>query len=157
MNRTSHELVTAVVLENSELECTVWSGTGTEIVPFASFFPADRMKRVSPGHLIAYATSAEGLKVVVWRWYDAVVVGQVDDETIRIWEPGHGYVLAKRRFVEQHNRPGSRVYASSGLPGADWWVAGATAYPEPASVEIEDVRALLTRNGLWERAFQRPE
>jgi hypothetical protein len=31
---------------------------------------------VSPGHLVAVATAPDGSEVVVWRWYDAVVLGE---------------------------------------------------------------------------------
>ena len=46
--------------------------------------------------------------------------------------------------------PGGRAYACSGLPGAEWWVAGpVTARPEDADVELDDVVALYTEYELW--------
>jgi hypothetical protein len=31
---------------------------------------------VSPGHLVAVATAPDCSEVVVWRWHDAVVLGE---------------------------------------------------------------------------------
>jgi hypothetical protein len=61
--------------------------------------------------------------VRVWRWYDAVVLGEQRD-SLRLWEPAHGEVVARRRRVRQPHEPGTRAYLSAGLPGAEWWVAG---------------------------------
>ena len=65
----------AVVLRVSERDCETWAGGGVESIPFAPMFPAPRTERVRPGHLVAIATPASGPEVVVWRWYDAVVLG----------------------------------------------------------------------------------
>ena len=52
---------------------------------------------------------------------------------------------------------GSRVYASGGFPGAEWWAAGsATGSPERADVELAEVDALFTDSGLWADAFGPP-
>src|SRR5690554_2086555 len=92
-----------------------------------------RGKRVSPGHLVAVATGPSGADVAVWRWYDAVVLASEDDGSARLWEPAHGEVVARARDSYQNQDPGSRAYASAGLPGADWWVAGsANGAPQPA-------------------------
>jgi len=89
--------------------------------------------------------------VVVWRWYDAVILGEADGQ-IRLWEPAHGEVLAQARDPRRAHRPGSRAYLSAGLAGADWWVAGATvARAETAVVELDEVRRFLTRHDLWDR------
>jgi len=41
------------------------------------------------------------------------------------------------------------VYLSAGLPGADWWVAGAVVdRPEVAVVEVDEVEGFLTGHGL---------
>ncbi len=61
---------------------------------YARPFPASRTERVAPGQLVAVATAADGSDVVIWRWFDAVVLEGVDG-AIRLWEPAHGTVLAR--------------------------------------------------------------
>jgi len=98
---------------------------------------------------VAVATAADGAEVVVWRWYDAVVLGD-EGSFVRMWEPAHGEVVAQPRRPGQHRQPGSRAYLSAGLPGADWWVAGAAvATAEDADVELDEVRRFCTELGLW--------
>ena len=92
-------------------------------------FPSPRVERVSPGHLVAIATGPDGTGVVVWRWYDAVVLGTEDDGSARLWEPAHGEVIAQPRASYGTQDPGSRAYASAGLPGAEWWVACSASGP----------------------------
>jgi hypothetical protein len=115
-------------------------------------FPAPRTERVSPGHLVAIAAAADGTEAVVWRWYDAVILGE-EDGLVRLWEPGHGEVLARSRFAGQAGRPrqpGTRAYLSAGLPGADWWVAGpAVADAAVADVELAEVAQFCTEHNLW--------
>lgn len=90
----------------------------------------------------------------MWRWYDAVVVEQGDDASVRVWEPGHGEVVARTRSLDLRLEPGSRVSASAGLPGAEWWVAGVVGpRPEETDVELAEVRALYAENELWPVAF----
>lgn len=138
----------------NEHECGVWSGGDVEWVRFAPMFPAPRMERVSPGHLVAIATGPSGTDVVVWRWYDAVVLGPEGDGLVRLWEPAHGEIIARARATYDRQNPGSRAYASSGLPGAEWWVAGAAAgVADAAAVDLDEVHALYTQNGLWSRVF----
>ena len=118
-------------------------------------FPAPREERVSPGHLVAIATGQSGADAVVWRWYDAVILGQESDGSVRLWEPAHGEVLAQARASYEKQDPGSRAYASAGLPGASWWVAGSTSgKPSTANVELGDVEAMYTTNGLWPAVFE---
>jgi hypothetical protein len=106
--------------------------------------------------LVAVATGPKGTGVVMWRWYDAVVLGQRDDGSVRLWEPAHGEVVAHPRASYVKQDPGSRAYASAGLPGAEWWVAGsASGAPHSADVELNDVVAFYTENNLWSAAFQR--
>ena len=62
----------------------------------------------------------------MWRWYDAVVLGLEDDGSVRLWEPAHGEIIAQQRASFKHCHLGARAYASAGLPGANWWVAGGT-------------------------------
>jgi hypothetical protein len=104
-------------------------------VPFVERFPAPRRERVSPGHLVAVLGG-----VVVWRWYDAVVVEDAGGGSLRVWEPAHGEVLARLRDGGERARPGERAYVSAGLPGADWWVADRVR-DEPR-VELDAVAAL---------------
>lgn len=44
-------------------------------VRYARLFPSQRTEHVSPGHLVAMATATHGIETVVWRWYDALVLG----------------------------------------------------------------------------------
>ena len=92
--------------------------------------------------------------MVVWRWYDAVVIGEEAADSVRLWEPAHGQVVARRRRPQQRYEPGTRAYISAGLPGADWWVAGPVNGPaEEADVELDQVRRLYTENALWAASF----
>jgi len=118
-------------------------------VRYATRFPSPRTERVSPGHLVAIATAPDGAGVVVWRWYDAVVIGE-EAGLVRLWEPAHGEVLARPRPAHGPRRPGTRAYLSAGLPGADWWVAGGVAAgAQDAVVELDEVERLYTERGLW--------
>jgi len=149
-----HRLRTSRVLRVNEQACEVWSDGEASSVSFAPMFPSPRVERVSPGNLVAVATGPHGTDVIVWRWYDAVVLGPEDDGSVRLWEPGHGEVIAQARATYAKQDPGSRAYASAGLPGAEWWVAGpAISDPRNADVELEDVVALYTENGLWSTVF----
>lgn len=139
----------AIVLRAEEDACTVFRHESSAVVPFAAPFPRPRAGRVAPGHLVAIATLGDGRYVVVWRWFDAVVV-EADHEQVLLWEPLHGEVVARPRDAHAIHQPGSRVYASSGLPGAEWWVAGAAASSaQLAEVDLQEVRCFFTENGLW--------
>ncbi len=129
----------------------MFAGSGKETVAYARAFPTPRTERVAPGHLLAVATTADVSDVVVWRWFDAVVLEGVDG-AIRLWEPAHGTVLAQPRDPKLIYRPGSRAYLSAGIPGAEWWVAGpAVGSAEDADVELNEVQQFFTSTGLWER------
>jgi hypothetical protein len=145
--RVTARLHAARVLRVTEDACEVWSPDGTAWVPFAPMFPTPRVERVSPGHLVAVATGPDAAEVVVWRWFDAVVLGTEDDGSVRLWEPAHGEVLARPRPGYEAQQPGSRAHASAGLPGAEWWVASGD------DVELDEVDALYTDNDLWAAAF----
>ena len=143
-----------VVLRVTEGACDAWSGGSVLSIPFSPLFPTPRTERVQPGHLIVIATRPSGRQVIVWRWYDAVVVGPLSFGFVPLWEPAHGEVAARPRPSYRGLEPGSRAYASSGLPGADWWVAGPVASrPEEAVVDLDEVEQLFTGNGLWTAAF----
>ena len=147
-------LRTARVIRVAEHACEVWSHGEVTSVGFAPMFPSPRVERVHPGHLVAVATAPNGTDIVVWRWYDAVVLGSDDDGSVRLWEPAHGEVVARARASYQKQDPGSRAYASAGLPGAEWWVAGsASVAPQSATVELDDIDALYTENNLWSAVF----
>ena len=92
-----HRLRTARVVRVEEHACEIWSHGEVDSVGFAPMFPSPRVERVSPGHLVAIATGQKGTDVVVWRWYDAVVLGQREDGSVRLWEPAHGEVIARGR------------------------------------------------------------
>jgi len=100
--------------------------------------------------LAAIATAADGTEVIVWRWFDAVVLEE-SGGSISLWEPAHGSVRAQPRDPQHIHRPGSRAYISAGLPGADWWVAGPVVdRAEDANVELDEVERFFTGHGLWE-------
>ena len=115
-------LYCGTVLHVEEDACQVMAGGQITSVRYASKFPAPRRERVSPGHLVAVAEVTAGPDVVVWRWYDAVVLGS-DAGSVRLWSR----LTAKSRpsLASQGGAdPGTRAYLSAGLPGAEWWVAG---------------------------------
>jgi hypothetical protein len=144
----------AIVLNVEEYVCGVRTEGSVVSIRFAPLFPSPRTKRVSPGHLVAVATAPDGTDVVVWRWYDAVALGEEADDSVRLWEPAHGEVVARRRRPQQPYEPGTRAYLSAGLPGAEWWVAGpVTARAEEADVELDEVEQMYTENGLWAASF----
>ena len=84
------------------------------------------------------------------RRFDAVVVEAVASQ-VKLWEPNHGEVLAQARDPGRSPLPGSRAYLSSGLEGAEWWMAGpAVARAGDADVELSEVQAFLSMHGLWD-------
>lgn len=138
-----------IVLHVQEDACQILRAGELSSARYVSAFPSPRTQRVSPGHLVAVTSAADGAEVVVWRWYDAVVLGD-EAGLVRLWEPAHGEVAARPRRAEQQRQPGTRAYLSSGLPGADWWVAGvAAADAEDADVELDEVERFCTEHGLW--------
>jgi len=142
-----------IVLRAGEDACQVLAGGQVASVRYASQFPAPRRERVSPGHLVAIAEVPGRSGAVVWRWYDAVVLGG-EAGSVRLWEPAHGEVVAQRRRPQQRYHPGTRAYLSAGLPGTDWWVAGrAVDQAEDAEVELDEVERLYTEQNMWESVF----
>ena len=156
--RVPYRLRTSRVLRVDEHACQVWNGTGERSVRFAPAFPSPRVERVSPGHLVATTLGPNGEDVMVWRWYDAVVLGRDSDGAVRLWEPAHGEVLARPRKTYKEQEPGTRAYASSGLPGAQWWVAASAQDAQVAQsgvdVDLDEVAAFYTENGLWSTVFE---
>jgi len=144
------QLRCGIVLRVEEDVCQVLTEGQVVSVRYAPHFPAPRTERVSPGHLVAIAEVPGGSGVVLWRWYDAVVLGN-EAGSVRLWEPAHGEVVAQRRDPQQRHDPGTRAYLSAGLPGAKWWVAGkVVARAEDADVELSEVERLYTEHGLWD-------
>ena len=143
MDLTVTTLRTAVVLEVAEESCQVVAAGRVERAGFLDAFPRPRTERVLPGHLVAVVAGATGPQVV-WRWYDAVVVG-TEGDAVRLWEPGHGVVTARPR-TSADLPLGSRAWLSAGLPGADWWVASAVA--GPPEVELREVVELFAHWGV---------
>jgi hypothetical protein len=142
------ELRTAIVVNATEGGCEVFAQDQPIRVPYSSPFQP-RAERVTPGHLVAVAPTPDGFQAIVWRWFDAVVVGHVDGH-VRLWEPMHGEVTAQARCPQRPHPPGSRAYLSAGLPGAEWWVAGAAgARAEDAEVELDEVHEFYVRHNLW--------
>ncbi len=141
-----------IVLRAEEEACQVLIQGRPIWARYARAFPTPRVERVSPGHLVALAPAAAGdTPVVVFRWYDAVVLEAANDQ-VRMWEPAHGEVLATPRRSRQHRQPGTRAYLSAGLPGADWWVAGhAATAAEQADVELGEVERFCTEHDLWDQ------
>ena len=141
------------MLRVNEDACQVLAEGQVASVRYASQFPTPRRKRVSPGHLVAVAETPGGSAAVVWRWYDAVVLGS-EATSVRLWEPAHGEVVAQRRRAQQRYDPGTRAYLSAGLPGAEWWVAGRTVdRAEDAEVELDEVERLYTGQNMWDSVF----
>jgi hypothetical protein len=150
--QTGRRLRVAVVLAGAEDACTVFAEGRRAEVPYAQPFPRPRADRVSPGHLVAIAPGPDGGDLVIWRWFDAVVV-DCTDLAVTVWEPNHGTVQAQPRDLQHDYLPGSRAYLSAGLPGAEWWVAGPAGGPaEDAHVELGEVEAFFTGHGLWDRS-----
>jgi hypothetical protein len=151
-------LRTALVVRVEEYACELWLQGALGAARYAPQFPTPRVERVSPGHLVAVTTAPDGQNVVLWRWYDALVIGHDVAGDVRLWEPAHGEFTAQPRSSYARLSPGSRAYASAGLPGAEWWVTGAAATsPEAAVVELAAVAALYTENDLWASALAIPK
>lgn len=147
MDREAPPLRCGIVLRVEEDVCQVLIRGKVISVRYAPLFPTLRLERVSPVHLVAIAQAPGGAEAVVWRWYDAVVLG-VEAGSVRLWESGHGEILAERRRPRQRYDPGTRAYLSSGLPGAEWWVAGrAAAVRSPAWLSEDQVDAELCAAG----------
>ena len=96
--RAPARLRCGIVLHVQEDTCQVLREGQLSAVPYAKPFPSPRTARVSPGHLVAVAVAADGTEAVVWRWYDAVVLGE-EAGLIRLWEPAHGEVAARPHIL----------------------------------------------------------
>ncbi len=140
-----------IVLRVREDECEIAIDGHRLWARYAEQFPGPRIERVSPGHLVAVTHTSDGTDVVVWRWYDAVVIAELDD-VVTLWEPAHGEVAARRRPAFVRTLPGTRAYLSAGLPDAAWWVAGpVVGVARNADVELDEVERMYTEHDLWDR------
>jgi hypothetical protein len=118
---------TGVVLRVREDGCDVWVDSALETAGFVDRFPTPRTERVSPGHLVALRRQPDGSELIVWRWYDAVVLETNSDGSVLMYEPAHGEVVATPRDATLLYPVGSRAYLSAGFPGAEWWLEGTVA------------------------------
>jgi hypothetical protein len=140
-------LTLGLVTTVTEQTCRLVADGGIGVVEFAEFFPGPRIERVCPGHLVAIASVGAGERVV-WRWFDAVVVGG-EGQSPLLWETSHGVVRAVPRDESVEYPLGGRAYMSAGLPGAEWWVEGrAVDRSEEANVDLDLVGAFLAEHGL---------
>lgn len=139
----------AVVLRSAEHQAEVCFGGETASVGYAVPF-SPRAKTLTPGHLVAVTATPDAGRLILWRWYDAVVLEQTADH-VRLWEPGHGEVLAQLRRPEHRYPAGTRAYASAGLPGADWWVEGPVTAIDDVDVALDEVCEFYAEHGLWDR------
>lgn len=139
----------AVVLRPGDSGCEVNFGPETAIVQYGLPF-SPRAETLTPGHLVAVTDAPDAGPLILWRWYDAVVLEQSADQ-VRLWEPGHGEVLAQSRNPRHSYPVGTRAYASAGLPGADWWVEGPVAAVEEVKVAMDEVFAFYAEHDLWGR------
>lgn len=148
-NRPPRSASAAVVLRPEEHRCEVDFGNARAFVEYGVPF-SPRAKSLTPGHLVAVTETHDAGSLILWRWYDAVVLEQSADQ-VRLWEPGHGEVLARSRTPEGVYPIGTRAYASAGLRGADWWVEGPVTAVEDATVAIDEVLAFYAEHDLWDR------
>ena len=147
---TTSRLYLGIVLRVDEDDCEVLAQGRRSTVGYARAFPAPRTERVSPGHLVALTVRPDRTAAVVWRWYDAVIVNDDENGVVRLWEPSHGEVAARPRRPDASRQVGTRAYLSAGLPGADWWVAGAAvATAVDADVEVAEVSHFCDVHDLW--------
>ena len=146
----SRDVKVGVVLRPGETRCEVSFGAAeTSSVEYSSPF-RPRAESLTPGHLVAVTTAGpNAASLIIWRWFDAVVVEQAAADEVRLWEPNHGEVLARPRDPLTRYPVGTRAYASAGLPGADWWVEGLVRSVEEADVAIDPVREFYESHGLW--------
>lgn len=153
---SSQDLRLAIVLDAHEDRCRVVDSSGVSDVGYATAFPRPRKDRVAPGNLVAIAFDADGTALIVWRWFDAVVT-DLRGGHVTLWEPFHGTIQAQPRDPDRGFVLGSRVYASAGLPGAGWWIAGpAVAEVADADVDDDHVVEFFTAHGLWSRISTEP-
>lgn len=152
MNKPEHSSRIAragVVLRPGEGRCEVYFGSETAFVEYGVPF-SPRAQSLTPGHLVAVTETPDARSLILWRWYDAVVLEQSATQ-VRLWEPAHGEVVAQSRSPQDSYSVGTRAYASAGLRGADWWVEGPVAAVEDVNVATDEVLAFYAEHDLWDR------
>ena len=115
MDQSRHQPLAArvaVVLRPGADRCEVSFGAETEFVAYGIPFSA-RANTLTPGHLVAVTTSLDANSLVIWRWYDAVVLEQSAEEVL-LWEPNHGEGLASPRNPEDRYPAGTRACVNRG-------------------------------------------
>ena len=145
----SHTARAAVVLRPGEQRCEVSFGVETAFVDYGIPF-SPRAKSLTPGHLVAVTDRPDATSLIIWRWYDAVVLEQ-SAEQVQLWEPNHGEVLARSRNAKHRYPAGTRAYASAGLPGADWWVEGPGGAGVDADIAMDQVCEFYAAHDMWSR------
>ena len=112
-----------LVLRVEENACQILSEDQLVSVGYASQFPTPHKERVSPGHLVAVAEIPDGSAIVVWRWYDAVVLGE-EAGSVRLWSrltakssPSAAGRSSAMRPRLAPTRPRGCPVRSGGLPG----------------------------------------
>ncbi len=144
----------AVVLKVEEHVCEARAEGAVFRARFAPQFPSPRTERVSPGHLVAVARAPDERDVVVWRWYDAVVLGEEVAKSVRLWEPAHGEVVARPRQSDQQMSPGRAPICLANCRARN---GGSLAPRWPSRGSRCRTRRgdrLYTDNALWAAAFE---
>ena len=108
-------LLRGIVLRVQEDACQIVAHGQPRLVRYAKSVPSPRTERISPGHLVAVATTADGSELVIWRWYDAVVLGPDGGG-----DPVVGAVARRSRGAASPagrlRPPGTRAYLSVACP-----------------------------------------
>jgi hypothetical protein len=65
----------AVVLRPKEQHCEVSFGVETAVVGYGIPF-SPRARTLTPGHRVAVTDGPDAALLIIWRWYDAVVLEQ---------------------------------------------------------------------------------
>ena len=132
----------ATALRVQEQSCEVLAGSRSVSVGYLASFSSPRTERVSPGHLVALATGPTGTAAVVWRWYDAVVLGE-DELQARWWE------LAERCFIDREHGSWHHELDPSNRPAGRIWPAGwrSRAPPCPSACPVPSRRRCSISSG----------
>lgn len=102
-------------------------------------------------YIVAIADDVDGTALIISRWFGAVVT-DVGDGQGALWNRFTGRSWLGPAIPTVRFPVGSRAYASSGLSGAEWWVAGyAAVRAGDADVDADQVVEFFTAHGLWAR------
>ena len=149
--RAAPQLHVAIVLSAAEDECTVYAGDATRVVSYAEPFPRPREGRVAPGNLVAIAGVA-GAELIVWRWFDAVVVDQAG-QVVTLWEPNHGdgRGSAERSAVTSTDPVAAPMRRPACPARTGGWPAPRSTVRRRPAVDLHEVSDFFTSHGLWDR------